>query len=131
MLLPILLLSTVFGLFGRKNSNMANPWSRENTQYWIAQLENRIEDIDYYLNRAVEWCESNEIYNEQIVFACASMTVIWVSHMRGEPISRREMLEVLGVEDWDQAEDLEYSLGSDYHDYDFEELMQAVVSQFY
>jgi hypothetical protein len=110
---------------------MKKYWSRDDTQHWIIQLENRVEDIDYYLARTVEWCETNGIYDDQMVFACASMTVIWVSHMRGEPISKREMLELVGIEDWDKVEDLEYSLGKEFSDYDHEEILEAVVSRFY
>jgi hypothetical protein len=79
---------------------MTRPWSREDTQHWIAQLENRLEDIDYYLHQTVEWCEERGVYNDQAVFACAVMTVIWVSHMRDEPLSKREVLEIVGVVDY-------------------------------
>jgi uncharacterized protein (UPF0305 family) len=109
--------------------NMA--WTRDRTQEWISQLENRLEDIDYYLNQTVEWCETNEIYDDQMVFACAVMTVVWVSHMRGEPLSKREALEIVGVVDAEEVDDDEYSLGEEFQDYDHEELLAAVVSRFY
>ena len=107
------------------------PWTRDQTQEWISQLENRLEDIDYYLTQTVEWCETNEIYDDQIVFACAVMTVVWVSHMRGEPLSKREALEIVGIVDANTVDDDEYSLGEQFHDYDHEELLAAVTSRFY
>lgn len=106
-------------------------WTRDCTQDWITQLELRLEDIDYYLHRAVEWCETNEVYDDQIVFACAVMTVVWVSHMRGEPLSKREALEIVGIMDADTVEDQEYQLGPSFQDCDHEELLEMVVSRFY
>ena len=43
-------------------------WSRDDTKEWIVQLENRIEDIDYYLNRTVEWCETNGVWDNEKVY---------------------------------------------------------------
>lgn len=106
------------------------PWTRDCTQEWIGQLENRLEDIDYYLAQTIRWCEDNNIYDDQMVFACAVMTVVWVSHMRGEPLSKREALEIVGISDADSVEDDEYCLGEQFHDYDHEELLAAVVSKF-
>jgi hypothetical protein len=106
-------------------------WTIDRTQEWISQLENRLEDIDYYLNCTVEWCETNEIYNDQMVFACCLMTVVWVSHMRGEPLSKREALEIIGIIDADSVEDEEYCLSDSFHDYDHQELLEAVISRFY
>ena len=105
---------------------MTKYWSREDTQHWIAQLENRIEDIDYHLMETIRWCEDNEIYDDQLVFACALMTVIWVSHMRNEPISKREAMEILGVLDWERAPDEEFLLGQRYQDLDLFELLARV-----
>lgn len=106
-------------------------WTRDQTQEWIVQVKNRLEDIDYYLKKTVEWCEDNNVYDDQIVFACASMTVIWVSYMRGELISKREVLELLSVKDWNESEDIEYSLRTEYSGLDHEELLEEVVSRFY
>ena len=110
---------------------MKGIWTRDRTQEWISQLENRLEDIDYYLHQTVEWCETNEIYDDQMVFACAVMTVVWVSHMRGEPLSKREALEIIGISDADSVEDAEYCLSASFQDYDHDELLTAVVSRFY
>jgi hypothetical protein len=106
-------------------------WTRDQTREWIAHLENRLEDIDYYLNRTVEWCENHGVYNDQAVFACAVMTVIWVSHMRQEPLSKREVLELVGVLDFYNAEDQEYQLNPEFQNYELEELLEVVADNWY
>lgn len=106
-------------------------WTREQTREWIAHLENRLEDIDYYLHRTVDWCEDHGVYNDQAVFACAVMTVIWVSHMRQEPLSKREVLEMVGVIDFYNAEDQEYNLSPQYQNYELEELLEVVAEHWY
>jgi hypothetical protein len=106
-------------------------WTRDQTREWIAHLENRLEDIDYYLNRTVEWCENHGVYNDQAVFACAVMTVIWVSHMRQEPLSKREVLELVGVLDYYNAEDQEYQLNPEFQNYELEELLEVVADNWY
>jgi hypothetical protein len=106
-------------------------WTRDQTREWIAHLENRLEDIDYYLNRTVEWCENHGLYNDQAVFACAVMTVIWVSHMRQEPLSKREVLELVGVVDYYNAEDQEYQLNPEFQNYELEELLEVVADNWY
>jgi hypothetical protein len=105
---------------------MTKPWTRDDTRHWIAHLENRLEDIDYYLNRTVEWCEDRGVYNDQAVFACAVMTVVWVSHMRQEPLSKREVLELVGVADYYNAEDEEYHLSPRFQNYELEEILELV-----
>ena len=105
-------------------------WSREDTQLWISHLESRIEDIDYYLIRTIEWCEYNGVWSNDKVFTCCAMVVIWVSHMRGEPISRRELLEYLKVADWYTAEDAEYTLDPAMMKLDFEEVLDTVLQKF-
>jgi hypothetical protein len=109
---------------------MAKYWSREDTQHWISQLENRLEDIDYYLMRTVEWCERYGIWEDETVFALSSLTVIWVSHMRGEPITRRELLEILAVEHWDEIDDAEYTLQPKYLNMDLEDILNEAVQKF-
>ena len=101
-------------------------WSREDTQYWIAQLENRIEDIDYYLNRTIEWCENNGIWDQEKIFSLAFVTVIWVAYMRSEEVSRQEIYELLGIEDYYNAEDHVMELGDQLANMDYEEMLQKV-----
>lgn len=109
---------------------MAKYWTREDTQHWIAQLENRVEDIDYYLMRTIDWCERYGVWDDETVFALASLTVIWVSHMRGEPITRRELLEILSVEKWEEVDDAEYTLQPKYLDMDLEEILEQAIQKF-
>jgi hypothetical protein len=109
---------------------MNKPWTRENTKDWLSQLRNRVEDIDYYLMQTIEWCENNGVYEDERVFICSVMTVVWVSHMRGEPVTRREALEILGIEGWDQIDDAEFGLGKRYQDYDLEQLLRELVDNF-
>lgn len=105
-------------------------WSRNDTKHWISQLENRIEDIDYYLKQTIEWCELHGVYSDEQVFVCAMMTVVWVSHMRGEPVSKREAFELLGIQDWEKISDDEFHLGAKYKDYDLEDLLYSVAKSF-
>lgn len=107
---------------------MTKIWTRDDTRFWIAQLENRVEDIDYYLNQTVQWCEANEIYSDKVVFACAVMTVIWVCHMRHELITKREIFELLAVTDYDLIDDEECTLGENYHELYLDELLERVAN---
>ena len=109
---------------------MTKYWSREDTQYWIAQLENRLEDIDYYLNRTVEWCENNGYWDQEKVFSLAFVTVIWVCHMRGEDVSRHEIYELLGIEDYYNCEDHVMELGDKLGGLDWEEMLSLVATTF-
>jgi len=102
-------------------------WSRDDTKHWIAQLENRIEDIDYYLNRTVEWCENNGAWDRETVFALTFVTVLWVAYMRNEDVSRQEVYELLGIDDWDSVDDAIMELGDQLSGMDFEEMLQKVL----
>lgn len=106
------------------------PWLREDTQEWVSQLENRIEDLQYYLTRTVEWCEQNEVYSDRLVFICSVMAVLWVSHLRQEPVSKHEVFEILGIENWDAVEDGLLEFNPKYEDLELEELLAEVVSSF-
>lgn len=109
-------------------SNM--PWTRDNTKHWVAQLENRIEDIEFYLRRTIEWCEENEVYSDNLVFVCSVMTLSWVCHLRGEELSRREVFEILGIDNWNAIEDAVLDFNPKYEDMQLEELLELVVSSF-
>ena len=106
-------------------------WTRDDTKEWIAQLENRVEDIDYYLNRTVEWCEQNGIWDDEKVFGLAFVTVIWVCHMRGEDVSRREIIEIIGIKDWEDAEDAVMDLGDRLSTLDHDDMLQIVANSLY
>jgi hypothetical protein len=107
---------------------MTKYWSREDTQYWIAQLENRIEDIDYYLNRTVEWCENNGVWDNEKVFGLTFVTVLWVCHMRNEDVSRQEIYELLGIEDYYNCEDHVMELGNQLSGLDWEDMLSLVAT---
>lgn len=106
------------------------PWSRDDTKHWIAQLENRIEDIEFYLKLALQWCEDNEVYSDKIIFVCAVMTIVWVSHLREEPISKHELFEILGVEGWEDTEDGVFEFNPKYSYMELEDLLDYIVGTF-
>jgi hypothetical protein len=106
-------------------------WSRSDTKHWVAQLENRIEDIEYYLGETIDWCERNDIYREDAVFSCMLMTVLWVSTQRSEPLSKREAMELLGVSGWEQVEDEEFVLGAEYADSELGDLLEQVCQKLF
>jgi hypothetical protein len=110
--------------------NVMKPWTREDTQEWISQVENRIEDIDHYLKKTLEWCEINDIHDDRRVFALNFLTCIWVSHMREEIITYREMMELLGLESIAFDEDKIYDLGPRFKNLDHEEMLEIMSREF-
>jgi hypothetical protein len=107
-------------------------WSRDDTKEWINQLEHRIDDIDYYLDRTLAWCDEYGIDNQRVVFMCSFLTCIWVSQVRGEPISFIELMEMLGVEEWETSnnnEDKVYELDECFSNLDHYELLEQAVDR--
>ncbi len=102
------------------------PWTRLDTQDWIYQVEHRLEDIDYYLCKTVQWCEENQVWNDGQVFKASLMTILWVSNMRDETITRKEVFEILGIKEWDSVEDCIYALPSYIQNLDYSELLQLL-----
>lgn len=105
-------------------------WTRTDTQEWIIQLQHRIEDIDYYVMRTVEWCERNGVWSDEKVVACMVVTVLWVSHMRNEQISRKEVFEILGFAETDEVEDDVYALNPTMLGKELEEVLDDVIQAF-
>jgi len=105
---------------------MTKYWNRDSTKEWIAQLENRLEDLDYYLNRTVEWAENNGLTDQESIFSLGFVTVLWVCYMRSEEVSRQEIYELLGIEDWQEAEDHVMELGDQLSDLDYEDMLNLV-----
>ena len=103
------------------------PWSREDTRDWIAQLELRVEDIDYYLNETVSWLENHDVERDEVCFACAMMTLVWVAYQRSEPITRWELMEILGVKDYHYMPDEELELGVKYRSMDLDGVLADVL----
>jgi hypothetical protein len=106
-------------------------WKRDDTKHWISQLENRLEDIEYYLGETTAWCAENDIYSEDAVFACMLMTVLWVSAQRGEMLSKREALELLGVAGWDSIADEEFILDPKHMDSELYDLLEQVCQKLF
>lgn len=103
------------------------PWTRANTKAWISSLEYRIADIEHYLRRTLTWIEANEIYSDKLVFLCSFMTIVWVCHMRNEPITKYELFEILGIKNYDQVPDSTFEFNSDYEFMELEELLLQIV----
>jgi hypothetical protein len=103
------------------------PWLRDDTKDWIAQLENRIEDIGYYLIQTSEWCEEREIDRHQTVAACMIITILWVTHMRDESISKREIYELIGIQDWFDAPEEVCELHQKYKGCELEDLLNLAI----
>lgn len=106
------------------------PWTRDDTKEWIIQLEHRLEDIDYYLTRTSEWCEDYGIDEPKVIFMCNFITCIWVSYMRDEPITFIELMEILGVEDWEAEEEKIYELDDQWGVLDHYDLLEHIVEKY-
>lgn len=102
-------------------------WTRDQTREWITQLENRIEDIDYYLKRTVNWCENRFIHDDHKIFILSFITCIWVSYMRDEPITYNELMELLGLENMTISEDKIYEISPKFMDLEYEEMLDAIL----
>jgi hypothetical protein len=50
--------------------------------------------------------------------------------MRGEPISFTELMELLGVEEWESDEEKIYELDEKYAELDHHELLEHVIENF-
>jgi hypothetical protein len=105
-------------------------WSREDTKAWVAQLEDRIEDISHYIDLTLDWCEEQYIDDDKVIFMCCFLTAIWVSQLRGEPISYIELMEMLGIKDIPDGEDKIYELDSQFEDLTHKELLKMAVKHF-
>lgn len=105
-------------------------WTRNNTKDWISKLETRIEDIQFYLTRTIEWCEEHEIYSDRSIFVCSVMALVWVSHLRKEPIHKQELFEILGIENWAAVDDAVFEFNAAYENMELEELLQFVAISF-
>lgn len=106
------------------------PWTRENTRDFIHSVESRIEDIDYYLKRTVEWCEKNGVWENRKVLMCSLITCIWVSSMRDEPISFKEIVEILGLQELeDSGMDKVYEITKEFQNLDHEQVLLLLMAK--
>lgn len=109
---------------------MTKPWTREDTQIWISQLENRVEDIRFYVDHTIHWCDQRYITEEELLTACIMVTILWVCMMRQESASRREVMELLGISNWADVDDLEYMLDDRFQDMELDDVLEVVLEKF-
>ncbi len=102
------------------------PWTRDDTKDWISQVENRIEDFQYYLDQTNDWCEKNQISDSQHLLIFYVMTCVWVSWMRDESITEKELFEILGISIEPLAEEKMYEFNPSAAVCDHEDLMKFV-----
>lgn len=100
-------------------------WSRNDTRYWINQLQNRIEDIHYYLSETIKFCEKKAILDNQDVIILSVMACIWVSGMRNEKISLSEVVEILNL-DMTITNDRIFDLSEEMSQFNFEQMLELV-----
>ena len=105
-------------------------WSREHTKEWIAQLEDRLEDIAHYLEKTEEWCDTYGIDDDRVSFMCMFLTCIWVSQLRNEDITYVELMEMLGIEDLAPGAEKFYELDNKYLNLTHIELLEEAVASF-
>jgi hypothetical protein len=106
-------------------------WSREHTQEWVLQLENRLEDFEYYIERTLIWCEDNGVHSQEKIFACCVMAITWVSQVRSEPITMQEIFEIMDIQhcpDFDADSTVE--LGVNVTSMDLDQILEMVVQKF-
>lgn len=109
---------------------MYSPWTRNDTKDFIHQIESRIEDIDYYLKRTVEWCEQNGVWENKRVLMCCLISCIWVSSMRQEEISFREIVEYVGLTEFeDTTLDKIYGICEEFRCLEHEEILQMLIDK--
>ncbi len=111
------------------NHSESDMWSREDTKNWVFQIEHRLEDFEYYLKQTETWCEYHGILNEAQLFMCYTMTLVWVNYMRGEKLTKAELFEILGFEEYEFSNDL-YELGEEFQNLDHESLLYKVCRNF-
>jgi hypothetical protein len=89
-----------------------------------------MEDIGYYLERTDEWCDQYGVDDSKTYFMCNFLTCIWVSQMRGEHITFSEMMEMLGVDEWECDEEKFYELDPEFLNLDHPDLLQKALEVF-
>ena len=103
---------------------MIAPWTRDNTRDWISLIETRTYDMSYYLNMTDEWLEYRDIDSMQTRLTCMIVTVMWVAYMQDTTLSKREILEIIGIEDWYNADEEYYDLDEKFHNMELEDLLE-------
>jgi len=105
-------------------------WSRDNTREYIHLVESRLEDLNYYLRRTVEWCENNGIWENKKVLMCCLISCIWVSSMRNEYITFQEIVEIVGLTDLEDSNiDKTYNVCPEFQNLDHEEILRMLIEK--
>lgn len=106
-------------------------WSRAHTQEWYLQLENRLEDMEYYIERTLLWCEDHGIHTQEKTLACCVMTIVWVSQMRNETVTMQEIFEIMDIRHWSEVDaNSVVELGIDVTSMDLDQILEMVVDKF-
>lgn len=109
---------------------MYSPWTRNDTKDFIHRVESRIEDLDYYLKRTVEWCENNGVFENKRILMCCLISCIWVSSMREEVISFKEIVEIVGLEEFEDSNlDKVYNICQEFRNLEHEEILEMLISK--
>jgi len=110
---------------------MTKPWIREDTKEWITQMENRVQDMQYYLEEAILWLSVHGYHHPDMTIACLTMTCVWVANMRNEPITAHEIMEMIGADTEEvEIKDDIFELAPNYHGWEIEEIWYHVIRQY-
>lgn len=74
------------------------------------------------------WCESNEVYDDRMIFALNFLTIMWASYQLSESVTRRQILEIIRSPSADQADDKLVCLNERYGSLYLEKLLAIAVS---
>jgi hypothetical protein len=107
------------------------PWTRIDTKLWLHEVSLKLEAYESYLNDAQRWIEDNEITNERQIVILKFLTMLWVGYQFGEPVSKQQAFELLQTPQWEEVEDIVYSLPPKYGDLDHRQLLELASSQDY
>ena len=99
-------------------------WTTDDTKMWVHEMHLKLEAVDYWLNETVQWCETNEVYSDKLVFILSFLTILWVGYQLGEPISKQHAFELMGIPDWEKVSDVIMALPVPYGELDHAQLMQ-------
>jgi len=107
---------------------MYRPWTRNDTKDYVHKVESRLEDFNYYLKRTVEWCENNGVFENKRILLCCLISCIWVSSMREEQVSFQEIVELVGLEEFeDTTLDKVYQVCEEFRYLDHEEILELLI----
>lgn len=103
-------------------------WTPDDTRIWIHTVYLKLEAYHSYLQDLVEWCEANEITSEKTIMVLSMMTILWTGYQLGEPVSRQQMFEIMGVDGWECVEDNLLTLPPKYGELELSDLLAHAVA---